>query len=160
MKRCEYVKEKLLAQDKFGQSFSLNVDKGVQTLPSKMGTACSILLLMILAAYTGYKIDILGAKKSIDILSVVIENHFSGDYVFGAEQGLNLAIGILVPYQPIESHGVDPSYGRFKFSRMQRTANPDGSFEQTIEEIPSHVCTAEEFGLTGSNPEFFPLPPQ
>ena len=91
-KRCATVGQKLLGYDRFGEKYGLRLDDGKDALPSKMGTVCSIVLLIILVAYTGYKVSILGGKKSVDILQAVSKHHFDSDHAFGGEQGLNFAI--------------------------------------------------------------------
>ena len=70
------------------------IDEGRDALPSKMGALCSILLLIVMITYTGYKISILEGKKSIDIVSAVRENYFRSDNKFGAQQGLNVAVAV------------------------------------------------------------------
>ena len=70
------------------------IDEGRDALPSKMGALCSILLLIVMVTYTGYKISILEGKKSIDIVSAVRENYFRSDHKFGAQQGLNVAVAV------------------------------------------------------------------
>ena len=86
--------ERLLRQDQFSQAFQIRIDEGKDALPSMTGALCSILLLIILLAYAGYKISILEGKKSIDIIQAVIENHFDEKHSFGGEQGLNIAVAV------------------------------------------------------------------
>ena len=50
-----------------------------------MGAICSIVLLIILFMYAGYKISVLQGKKSIDILQAVKESHFDYTDTFSAE---------------------------------------------------------------------------
>ena len=73
-----------------------------------MGALCSILLLIVLLLYTGYKISILEGKKGIDIIQAVKENHIDLEYEFSAEQGLNIAVGVFNPSNPSTINGVDP----------------------------------------------------
>ena len=56
-----------------------------ESLPSKMGAFCSILLYVLLLTYTGYKMDIMFNKKSEDVTSAVHEDHYDDSYVFGAD---------------------------------------------------------------------------
>ena len=65
------MKNKLLEQDKFGQAFNLNISDGIVALPSLMGTFCTLLNLVILVSYATYKVDVLGSRKSVDIISAV-----------------------------------------------------------------------------------------
>ena len=83
-KKCG-VGKKLLDYDKFGQKYGLSIDKGKDALPSRMGTFCSFLLLVILLVYTGYKVNVLESKKRVDILQAVNKNHFDYNYTFGAK---------------------------------------------------------------------------
>lgn len=62
-----------------------------------MGAGCTLLLLLILMAFAGYKSSVLHGKRAIDILSAVQENAIGSDYVFGADQGLNIAVAVLDP---------------------------------------------------------------
>ena len=91
MKKC-HLGQKLLEQDKFGQSPKMRLDGGKDALPSHMGALCSIVLLILLVAYAGYKVSVLEGRKAVDILQAIHEDHFDGSYVFGAEQGLNFAV--------------------------------------------------------------------
>ena len=66
-KNCSF-NEKLLSYDQFGQPYIMQIDERRSALPSKMGCLCSILLLIVLVAYAGYKISILQSKKKVDII--------------------------------------------------------------------------------------------
>ena len=59
-----------------------------------MGIACTIILLVTMAIYAYYKIDLLSQRKSVDILQALDEDHFDDSYVFGAQQGLNFALAV------------------------------------------------------------------
>ena len=111
-KKCNNCIQKLLAHDQFSQSFKLLIDEGREGLPSKSGALCSILLLILMLIYTGYKISILEGKKDIDIVQAVKENHFDNSHVFGAENGLNLAAAVVDLYDRSQPELIDPSYGR------------------------------------------------
>ena len=80
-----------------------------------MGALCSLLLLVIMLAYTGYKIYILEGKKSIDIIQAVQENYFDDSHEFDSKQGLNVAVGVFDALRPKTLKPVDPSYGRIRF---------------------------------------------
>ena len=54
----------------------MRLGKGRDALPSRMGALCSIMSVVILLTYAGYKINILQGKKSIDIIQAVKEDHF------------------------------------------------------------------------------------
>ena len=71
------------------------IDEGRDALPTKMGALCSIILLILMLIYTGYKISILEGKKDIDIVQAIKENHFDYSHVFGAAQGLNVATAVI-----------------------------------------------------------------
>ena len=66
-KSCNF-KEKFLSYDQFGQPYIMQIDERKSALPSKMGSFCSILLLIVLVAYAGYKFSILEGKKKVDIV--------------------------------------------------------------------------------------------
>ena len=94
----------------------MQIDERRSALPSIMGSFCSILLLVVLFAYAGYKASILEGKKKVDIVQAVQENYFDDSYVFGAEQGLNIAVALTFVNK---FHHIDPSYGRIVFRRLQ-----------------------------------------
>lgn len=85
---------RLLNFDKFGQSFGIRIKDGKDVKPSKVGAICSLLLSVVLLAYTAYKIQILESKSRVDVLSSIVEDKFDGTDTFGADQGLNIAFNI------------------------------------------------------------------
>ena len=107
--------QKLLRFDRFGQSLSILIDEGKSSLPSKLGSFCSFLLLICLIAYAGYKASVLERKQSVDILTAVIEDHYDSSYVFEAAQGLNIALFVFNPFDPATFQALDPTYGRIRF---------------------------------------------
>ena len=82
-KSCNF-KERMLSYDQFGQPYKMQIDESRSALPSKMGSFFSILLLIVLVAYAGYKVFILEGKKKIDIIQAVQEDYFDDSYVFSA----------------------------------------------------------------------------
>ena len=139
MKRVNKAKksnfgEKLQKYDQFGQSFTFLIDEGRDALPSKIGAICSILLFVVVLAYTVYKISVLEGKTSIDILQAVKENHFDDSYVFGSKQGLNVAIAVTSLADPSPKL-VDPTYGRIKFTKLQYEIAENGDFNYSLTEL-------------------------
>ena len=106
----------------------MNLDQGQRTLPSKMGTINSFLLLIILFAYTYYKFNIITYKKDVDIVSAVKENHFKPDYIFNAEKGLNIAIAVFTGFDPSSFKQLDEAYGRIRFQKWKWGPNANGEF--------------------------------
>lgn len=93
----------------------MRIEEGKDALPSKMGALCSILLVIVLLLYAGYKTSILEGKKEIDIIQAVKENHFDDTHVFSHQQGLNFAVGVFNRHSPTTLQPIDPTYGRIRF---------------------------------------------
>ena len=83
-----------------------------------MGTLCSFILILAIASYTYYKVDVLFSKKSVDVVSAVKENYFTSDDQFSASQGLNFAVALFDKQKSyVSSSEIDPSYGRIRISK-------------------------------------------
>ena len=65
-----------------------------------MGAITSFILLVAIDIYMYYKFDIMLEKKDVDILSAVLEDHFQADYEFKSNQGLNVAVAVVDPFEP------------------------------------------------------------
>lgn len=135
----------------------MRLDEGHEKVPSKIGSLCTFFMTFLLLAYASYKIDVLTAKKGTNIVQVVEEEYFDGSYVFGAEQGLNIAVGVIDEQEKVYGQ-IDPSYGKIEFKAfaygVDRAKNELLTNEVKIE---SHACSEEELGLSGSNTQFFPI---
>ena len=83
------------------------------------------------------------------------ENHFDDSHVFSAKQGLNIAVGVYQPNDPITHQLLDPSYGRIRFLKWRQETLDNGDVNWHISEISSHPCSSEELGLSGRDHKFF-----
>lgn len=125
-----------------------------------MGLTCTLLMFVIMVAYTAYKIDIKLVKKSVDILQAVQENHFDDREVFGADQGLNIAVGVVNPLSPRKTSRIDPKYGRIRFLKLQWLLDNDAEeYSMKVQLLQSHPCSADELGLNGhgESSQFYPI---
>ena len=118
------------------------MDDGKRALPSKIGALCSILLIIILLLYSGYKISILEGKKDIDIIQAVKKDNFDDSYEFSAEQGFNIAVAVFDPFDLRSIKGVDPRYGRIRFIKNEWGQYGNNPFN-TFTEINSHECGSQ-----------------
>ena len=121
-----------------------------------MGALCSIIVLIILLTYAGYKVSILQGKKSIDIIQAVVENHFDDSYVFDSDQGLNFAVGVLDPFNPDTYKPLDPTFGRIRVTKTDWGINENGVYSLN-NELETHICSSEELGLSGTNHKMWPI---
>ena len=106
--------------------------------------------------YTGYKVSILEGRKSIDIIQAVKENHYDDSYVFSSEMGLNIAIAVFGGFYNDTHTLIDPSYGKIRFTKLKWSGDDKNEYFLEKTELKSHKCSAEELGLTGGNPKFWP----
>ena len=109
--------------------------------------------------YTGYKVSRLTGKKNIDIVQAVKENHFDQSHVFGAKQGLNIAVAVynILEPEPGTEDLIDPSYGKIKFSLLKYGKDENGLRGREYTELETHICTPEELGLSGHDHKFSPI---
>ena len=91
-----------------------------------MGASCTFALLIILLIYAGYKVSVLEGRKKVDILQAVNKNSYDVNYIFGGEQGLNVAIAVFDLYDPTSFGPIDETYGRLSFSINARYINDKG----------------------------------
>ena len=153
-------KSKLIRLDHFGQTFAFKVEDGSDVKHTKIGSCCTILLIFIILAYTGYKIHVLNSRQAVDVLQAIAENTFEDDYIFGADQGLNVAVSISSINSAWtvsnEVEEIDPSYGSLRFYKLRwDLGSTEGDTNLIEEEIQSHVCSSEELGLSGTDHKFW-----
>ena len=122
-----------------------------------MGSICSIFVLVVVSIYTYQKFDVCMNKLAVDIMTSVQRDHFSADYIFDHEQGLNFAIGFTAFDKETEEI-LEPSYGKIVFMNYEWGERESGDYFAEYTEIPSHTCTKEELGIEGTNSLFMQIP--
>ena len=78
-------------QDKFSEGFQMKLADGENSVPTWMGTLCSIILLIVIILYTVQKIEVLLTKKDVDVLTAINDTHLDSEFHFGYGQGFNFA---------------------------------------------------------------------
>ena len=69
--------------------------------------------------------------------------------VFDTKMGLKIAVAFVgLEYNPEPI--LDKSFGRIVFTKWTWGISADGTYYETFDEIPSHVCTKHELGLEDS----------
>ena len=86
-------------------------------------------------------------------MTAVNEDFYDDGYVFGADQGLKIAVFVLDPFDSSTYHTIDPTYGRIRFQKYGWKLKETGKFQLSIKELESHVCSKEE--LLGSDTDSF-----
>ena len=138
--------KKFLAVDRFGESFKMRIDRENFMLQSSLGTLCSVILFLLMIAFSAYKITILESRDFVDILESVEINHFDSDHVFSYNQGFNIAVGVFSPFDARTMQPIDPSYGKIGFYKRTWGQNEDASYFLYEEELKTHLCSIEELG--------------
>ena len=70
----------------------MKLDGGEVGIKSWMGSLCSVILSTVMLAYMYQKMDVLIARKDVDVLSTTNDQHFKDDFIFSYENGLNIAV--------------------------------------------------------------------
>ena len=126
----------------------MKLTDGEDDVKTWMGSFCSLLLTVVMFAYTVQKIEVMISKKDIDILTALYDSYLDSDFDFGAKQGFNIAI----KWQSLadEKETLDPSIGKLSFKYSEWGYQEDGKYFEEEGEIENHICTHEELGLTGN----------
>ena len=135
----------------------MKIDKDYMSLPTWMGTLCSIFTFVIISGYAFQKTDILLNRLDTNLIGATIDNNFDSDFVFDYSRGFNFAVA-LTAFNSNQEHILDPSYGELRFRAYSWGRDPvtDESFVGE-EPVPSHPCSREELGLEGeAQSRFFP----
>ena len=140
-KLAKKVGDGLKTRDSFGDAFHMKLDNGDDVVRSVMGSICSILVLAVVVLYMYQKTDVLISKKDVDVLSTINDSHFNPDYIFGYEEGFNMAVAFTAydnDPEPIE----DPTIGELVFNHYTWGPQPDGSYFSERARIKNqHTCT-------------------
>ena len=133
------LRKTMLGCDRHAENFQLKVDQdGSSSLPTCAGSVLSLLVLLTMAVYTAYKVNILLTFANSQMVQYTIEDHFVKDSEFTAKQGLEIAVGFLGGEQGV----IDPKYGEISFQIISY----DSLYGVYLKKIESHVCTNAELG--------------
>ena len=102
--------------------------------------------------------DVLIRKKDVDVSLSVNEMHYSPDDIFSHTNGFNVAVAFTA-YDNEMLWALDDSYGELVF-KVYGWGGSDSGATTDSRTIDSHVCTADELGLSHSShakPTFLPI---
>ena len=99
----------------------MKLNEGKEGIPSWMGAICTVILFLIVLAYTAQKLEIMISKKDFDIVSAIRQSYFSTDDYFQASHGFNVAIAYT-------NKSLDPSYGKLAFYSSEWGYGEDGNY--------------------------------
>ena len=85
---------KLLGVDKFKDTFKMPFAKGMASLPSHIGMIATIVLVTVVALYAITIITLFTQTRKATTTAAVFEKFFKDEDTFGAEQNLNIAVGL------------------------------------------------------------------
>lgn len=86
--------------------------------------------------------DVLIAKKDVDMLSAVLDYYFDENYIFDYQQGFNIAIAFTA-FDGETDWILDDSYGEIVFNAYSWGYNEEGAPFTSREKLEYHVCTPE-----------------
>ena len=128
-------------------------------LTTSSGLCVTILLGLIMGSFALQKTWAMLTKKYIDIKTSSTANYFDHNYVFDAEQGLELAVGFTA-YDNNREWILDKSIGELAFIAYEWGEDKEtGDVFVKRERIPSHPCSKDELGLGSNENEhrFYPI---
>ena len=139
----------LIDQDSFGEHFNLSLDGDSQVAQSYMGSLCTIIILCVTVLYTVMKLDVLMAKKDVDVLSAVKELVLTADDKFSYENGFNIAVAF-TEYNTKREYELDKKYGGIVINSYSWGTDSEGKSFTDRSEMQTHPCSLEEMGLVDS----------
>ena len=93
------------------------------------------------------KLDILIARKDVDILQTTNFLHYDDVSNFTSVNGFNIAVGFTA-YDTNTEWILDPTYGELVFNHYSWLLDDDGNISENFTPIKTHNCSKEELGLT------------
>ena len=92
-----------------------------------IGSFFTFIIYIVSGVYSLQKLDVWMAKKDVDIMSSIQSNYFDDSYIFGYEDGLNVAVAFTA-YDSETEPILDKSYGELLFRAYEWGYDPeDGS---------------------------------
>lgn len=134
----------------------MKIDGGEVGIKSWMGSLCSIILATVMLAYMYQKMDVLIARKDVDVLSTINDQFYSDDFIFSYENGLNIAVAFTA-YDQEQEWILDPTYGSLIFNSYSWGPKEDGGYSTERIRLKEHICQRDELGLGDGDAKFLPL---
>ena len=134
----------------------MKLDGGEEGLKSWMGSLCSIILATVMLAYMYQKMDVLIARKDVDVLSTINDQYYEDDFIFSYENGLNVAVSFTA-YDGEQKWILDPTYGSLIFNSYTWGSREDGSLFAERIKLDQHICQRDELGLDEGDAKFLPI---
>ena len=120
-----------------------------------LGSFLSIITLILVLAYGGYKFTDLMEYNDYRLMKVEQENFYDMRDPFGSPDGFMLALGV-TDYTSNKEPVEDPEIGIMKLIKKTWDATDlDGGGALSFAEIPTRTCTAEDF-FDKSKSSFYP----
>ena len=121
----------------------MTIDGERHVVQSYLGSVFTILVFLTTLLYSVQKLDVLIAKKDVNISSAVKGMVFSDDFKFSYRTGFNIAVAF-TEYNYNSEWDLDPKYGTLVLNSLSWGTDPDGSpFIRRIQ-LPTHLCSKEE----------------
>ena len=124
----------------------MTIDGDTRVAQSFLGSLCSLMILILTVLYAYQKMDVLIAKKDVDVLSATKPLVFTEEDKFNYDNGFNVAVAF-TSYNNDEEWELDQAYGTLVFNSFEWGINPDGSLFSERKRLPSHPCSNREFGF-------------
>ena len=96
----------------------MHLDKGARELRSWFGSLCSILLILILGAYTYQKFDVLIYMKDVDLITMTELNALGIEDTFDSTSGF-MATAAFASYIDADKPGIDSTIGELVFTHYK-----------------------------------------
>ena len=114
-------------------------------MDSRTGNIFTFLLVAMVVVFSITTFSMFAGSRKSTTTAAVFEQAFGYDEIFGAEQDLNIAVGLDGAIDNVfRSNGqLRPDIGQLRVSVHEWYAN--GNY--TTHSIKTHACTAEELGL-------------
>ena len=93
----------------------MSLEDGKDQVNSYMGSICTLFLFMLICMYGYQKMDVLVAKKDVDMLSAVLDYYYDEDFTFNYNNGFNIAVAFTA-YDDETEWILDDSYGEIVFN--------------------------------------------
>ena len=105
-----------------------------------------MLILVMTLLYTVQKMEVLMAKKDVDVLSATKDLFYSSEDKFSYKNGFNIAVAF-TEYNTVKEWELPKEYGTLVINSFSWGTESNGNFFVKRLQLPTHTCSKEELGL-------------